>query len=145
MYTTASYALDHVTLSTEQKSFIFTVDACKDIHIYLSHVPGVLVDQAYEISLGTSDNTQSSITKSLPDRENRQFTTNGILGCDPNGKSLWISWSEGDIKVGQGSVTGQGQLFSWTDSQPYNIHALAIASRDTAQTVKWTFLRESGQ
>jgi len=89
------------------------------------------------------DNTQSSIVKTLPNSATQQFTTNGILGCDPNGKNLWISWVDGDIKVGEGSVTGQGQLFSWVDELPYNIHALAIASRDT-KTVKWTFLRDSG-
>lgn len=140
IYTNSTNAFDHFVLTTDQKAFLFTVNACRDVYLFLTHLPGVTDFEAYRITLGVDENTRSSIYKTLPNETTFDASTN-IFTCSP--KSLWVTWADGTISVGEGSDVNQGQLFTWTDTQPYAVNALAMASRDV-NTVTWTLRRESG-
>jgi hypothetical protein len=143
VYTEDTNSFDHVVLMTEQKLFVFSMNACKDVHIFLTHLPGIVDNFAYQILLGTTDNTRSLIRK-MPEGKEQEFNTANILPCNDLGKSMWITWSDGVIVVGNGADIGVDQLFSWNDDQPYSINSFALASRDT-KPVFWDFLRESGR
>lgn len=141
IYTSSGDAVDQFVMTTDQKAILFTVNACRDLHLYLTHVPGVLDTETYRIAIGEDSNTKSRIYKSLPN-EYVHTVDSTVLTC--NSKSLWTTWSDGKISVGEGSDVTQGAFLTWTDSQPYHVHALAFGSKDS-NVVAWTFLREAGR
>jgi hypothetical protein len=138
VYTDETNDFDHVVLSTERKYFDFTVKACHSIHVILTHSPGVVYAFAYDVVIGTSNNTMSVIRKLSPNGMEREFVTDKILSCAAD-TTLWMTWNDGIIRVGIGST----EHFSWTDDDPYSINALSLASRDSDR-VSWQFSKDSG-
>jgi Farnesoic acid 0-methyl transferase len=143
VYTNDTNPSDNIVMTTERKTFVFDTTACRDITIILSHVPGTVDSYGYKISLGVAGNTKSVIQKMLPEQENHEFSTHNILPCDEDGRSLWLSWIDGVIKVGTGRNYTLDPVFQWTDSRPYTLNAISILSRDP-NTVRWRFPRDSG-
>jgi hypothetical protein len=41
---------------------------------------------------------------------------------------LWLSWENGRIKAGTGSVVDQNVLLDWTDTRPFDIKGIGIMS-----------------
>lgn len=134
-------ATDYVVVTTQRKSLAFNLNACKEAYIYLTYVPGVVDNTAYKVSIGTSSNTKSSIQKLPPNEQNQEFDTPNILSCTSSW--MWISWENGVIMVGSGSIVGQDVKFQWTDAQPFSTNAFSLGSNDDKQVI-WTFLRDYG-
>jgi len=143
VYTDENNAFDHVVLATERKFFVFAVQACRSVHLLLTHLPGVVNTLAYDINIGSLHNNRSAIHKLPPDEQRYEFNTDNILSCDAY-KVFWTTWSEGAITVGHGNIVGASELFKWSDDSPYSINAVALASRDTEKAV-WQFAKESGK
>jgi Farnesoic acid 0-methyl transferase len=143
VHTEAATPFSRVVLTTERQFFIFTVEACRDIHLFLTHLPGVVDHHGYDIIIGAADNAKSIIRKLPPEDDLVEFPSEGILACDSE-VAIWVTWSGGVINVGRGNTVSSEVLFTWTDSSPYLINALSLASSDVERAV-WTFLRESGK
>lgn len=143
IYTDATQTPDHVVVTTQRKYFVVNVDACKEAHVYLTHIPGIPDNTAYQISIGTSSNTKSSIRKMPPTEQTVEFDTANILPCSGS-QAMWVKWDQGEIMVGLGSTVGQDIKFQWKDEQPYPINAFSFASKDD-KAVNWTMLRDYGE
>lgn len=139
LYTFSGYEFDHYVMTTDLKFLTFTVTACKDVHIFLTHLPGDVNKTAYKISLGLLENLVSTIDKLPPNAESQNFNTPGILSCSE--QQMWASWSDGLIQIGMGLVVRENVLLEWNDPQPYAINAFSLASRDTSEVV-WTFPKD---
>jgi Farnesoic acid 0-methyl transferase len=139
LYTTSNLGFDQNVMTTGFKFLTFTVQACNNIHIFLTHLPGVVDTLAYKISLGLQENMMSAIEKLPPSVGGQSFNTPGILTCSE--QEMWASWTDGRIQVGLGSSVLQNVQFEWIDPQPYAINAFSLASRDTSH-VTWTFPRD---
>jgi Farnesoic acid 0-methyl transferase len=142
VYTDETNAFDHIVLSTERKFFVFSVKACRSVHVILTRSPGVVDTFAYEVVIGASDNTVSAIRKLPPDEMVREYDTKDILSCETE-TIFWMTWSDGVIRVGGGNSIGSGELFNMNDDNPYSINALSLASRDSQQA-SWQFTKDSG-
>lgn len=136
-------APDHVVVTSQRGHLVFYLNACKEAHIYLTHIPGVVDDKTYKISIGTSSNTKSSISKTLPSQYTQEFDTPNILSCS-EGQPFWAKWETGAIMVGAGLYVGQDVKFHWNDTQPYTINAFSLASNDD-KAVMWSFQRDYGE
>ena len=54
----------------------------------------------------------------------------------------WITWYDGLITVGSGSVVGQKAMFNYKDSAPFAINYLAVASGVSSSQSTWTIPAE---
>ena len=143
VYTDKILPVDHVVVTTRYPFLVFTVDGCTNAHLYLTHHPEVTNSQAYLISIGISNNKQTSVQKMAPNTDLRTFDTDGILLCGGT-QALWIDWTSGHFSFGVGFEIGQDRRFEWIDSQPYAINSFLLASTDD-NPIKWTFPRGYGE
>ena len=142
VYSDIQSPLDNLVVTARHQHLVFSLDACKEAYIFLTSHPEDLLQNSYQILIGTSENKQSSIRKMAPFEDIRNFDTDNILSCG-NTQTMWISWSAGNISVGIGVDVGENVKFTWIDNQPYSINGFALASADD-NPVKWMFPRGYG-
>ena len=142
VYSDIQSPLDNLVVTARHQHLVFSLDACKEAYIFLTSHPEDLLQNSYQILIGTSENKQSSIRKMAPFEDIRNFDTYNILSCG-NTQTMWISWSAGNISVGIGVDVGENVKFTWIDNQPYSINGFALASADD-NPVKWMFPRGYG-
>ena len=84
-------------------SYVFKVQAAKDVYVALSSVPRQYNTLTYEVRIGTDENTMSSIEKS--DGLRVDAPTVDILSPSAY-LDFWVAWDGGNIRFGRGEVIG---------------------------------------
>jgi len=51
-------------------------------------------------------------------------------------RMFWVSWSDGVIKVGTGSIVGQNTFMSYVDPKPSPVNYVAFSAWDSPGTVR---------
>ncbi|MFA5075579.1 MAG: hypothetical protein WC436_05775, partial [Candidatus Babeliales bacterium] len=84
----------------------------------------------YELIIGGWNNTSSTIRKKWQDNNTNQGVVGGAQLDANNWVKFWISYNNGEIKIGKGEV-GQNIISQWTDPNPYpNIKYFSLTNWD---------------
>ncbi|MFA5075381.1 MAG: tectonin domain-containing protein [Candidatus Babeliales bacterium] len=84
----------------------------------------------YELIIGGWNNTSSTIRKKWQDNNTNQGVAGGSQLDSNNLVKFWISYNNGEIKIGKGEV-GQNIISQWTDPNPYpNIKYFSLTNWD---------------
>jgi hypothetical protein len=62
-------------------------------------------------------------------------------GCNIT-KRFWISWMDGLLTLGSGSVVGQKAMLNYKDQAPFAVNYLAVASGVSSSMSNWTIPAE---
>ena len=108
---------------------VFSVKACNDAHLAMAESEAKPNELAYTIQIGNYKNTKSVIrTSKKPGSENKALAlTPNILNCDEF-RTFWVSWRNGRIQVGRGSVPKQRQFMEWEDPRPLPVNFFSVSS-----------------
>ena len=128
-----------------EQTFTFSVTACKEAIVVLSQTPGDTLKSAYELTIGSSDNTKSVLKKVVDEEFEIVAEVNSfdILDCSI-ATSFWITWSDGIIKVGRGDRF-MYQFLIWEDPEENypRIHAISLTNENN--NALWRFQRDQGK
>lgn len=116
-------------------SFTFALMACSHARIALSQVIGLPDINTYEIVIGT-DNTLPPHTVQL-NRNGVTVKTGSIrevVECI-RPKQLWVSWENGVVQFGSGSVIGQQLALTWKDSDRFDVSAVMLSGGPTESAI----------
>lgn len=127
----------------DRTDLVFGLAAGSDGHIGLSEHPGISTRNMYEIVLGGWDNQRSAIRRSIQGDILAEASTVGILDRN-NINIFWISWLDGIIKLGSGSVVGNGLIVEYRDPSPYKVNSVAMTT-SSGYTGTWALGRVSGE
>ena len=119
----------------------FRVRAQSDARILLLSTPGNIRAPSYEIDIGAEDNTKTVLrVRSVIGEITVEQGTADILSATEL-RPFWISWMNGTVKFGRGSMAGTSQVISITDPQPTfrkDVHSIAVSST-TVTLAEWEF------
>ena len=123
----------------DQKFVIFKVRACSDAHILLARYFGVTDYDVYEIWLGKSSNSLSTITVGISGTILAQQATNQILHCT-HSRWFWIDWSRG-ITVGNGPLVGDLTFLNISAATLPRVFDISTVAVDTGpnESGDWEF------
>ena len=88
---------------------------------------------AREVWIGRNDNNQTSILLGVNGQAVATEWSHQLLSCS-EARWLWLSWNDGYIQLGSGSVVGAHVIVFWQDPDRLPVHAIALAS---AVEAKW--------
>ena len=106
---------------------VFKVMACSDVHVGLASYPGIFYAQMYEVIIGGWDNKKSAIRKEVQGTIMVEVEKDNVLDCNQY-RSLWVSWYDGTIMMGEGVHVGESILLSWKDLYPHPVTAVAFTN-----------------
>jgi hypothetical protein len=104
---------------------VFGVNACKDVHLALSEIPGITTRYTYELVIGTSDNSFTVLRDAVNGQMLTQSNTAEILHCTMT-RMFWISWAADAISFGSGTVLEQSRLLYFKDSNSHPVNAVSV-------------------
>ncbi|CAG2198494.1 unnamed protein product [Mytilus edulis] len=115
-------------IASEKSSIDFELKVCHDAFIYLS--ASLVMDSTadvYEIVMGGGSGTKVFLRS-----KNGVDVAQGLLGtsntdCDQF-VPFWISWENGNVKIGKGLIINQDVVIDWTDSDPFIIAGIGVRS-----------------
>jgi Farnesoic acid 0-methyl transferase len=123
------------------QQIVFKVRSTNDAKIALLSVPSNVRAWSYELTIGAKMNTVTTLSYNSPSGDNvHEVSTLGILS-DSELRSFWLTWVDGSVKFGRGSVVGVSEVLTFTDPDPaYRrfIHSLAVASL-ADEKAEWEF------
>ena len=125
----------------EQQFITFKVQACAEAHIALTNIKGLVSSHAFEIRLGENENAQSSIYSSNGN-ENCHTSEGSLLSCTEY-VFLWLSWSDGFIKLGSGQSVGNNVVLN-CEVDEFAMRAVSLAS-EKGNDATWIFEEVLGQ
>ena len=133
---------DMVFSTAGRTDLVFSVLACKEARVALSQIPGVLTHYTYELVIGTQENSLTVLKNGIDGPTLTQVTTPGILDCAVN-RNFWITWKDGTLSFGNGTVPEGNRILYHRDSNMYPINAVSVM---TPLGVKgnFTFGRSAG-
>jgi len=121
-------------------SITFQLKSCSDAAVLLSTAEDLVSPNFYEFFLGGSGNSMIFLSRMHGSNDDSAMTPN-LLDCDQM-TSLWLSWENGRIKAGTGSVVDQNVLLNWTDTiGPFDIKGIGIMSA-WGSSGEWIFTVE---
>ena len=121
-------------------SITFQLKSCKDAAVLLSTAEDLVSPNFYEYFLGGSGNSKIFLSRKSGANDASANSPN-LLNCEQM-TSLWLSWENGRIKAGTGSVVDQNVLFDWTDTTgPFDIKGIGIMSA-WGNSGEWIFTVE---
>jgi hypothetical protein len=119
------------------KSIVFEAKAERNIFIALTQFKDTYAqDKMYEVLIGGFGNTKTQMRRTIYAGAPvlADVSTPSIL--DPNSfRPFWLSWADGKIRFGKGTVVGEQVVAEYTDPKPIPIYHLAIAGWDVFGTV----------
>ncbi|CAH1779588.1 unnamed protein product [Owenia fusiformis] len=122
------FVFEWIEVSLFQKDyFTFEVKAWLEVRLLLSEIYGRSDNKVYEIGLGVRGNQASSISTIALGSKGVEVPTQSILNGNEY-RQFWISWANGNVQVGRGSVRGQNTFMSYQVTQPIRPMALALFS-----------------
>lgn len=128
--TPASHTHTSVQIEPVSQEVVLRVMACKDAHIALmttSRVADQPLDPYYEIVLGGYNNQKSDIRKPGNGGLMAQVETPDILN-EFEYRTFWISWKDGVVKFGQGSIVGELELLRYEDPAPLDVSLVSLST-----------------
>ena len=142
MITTPSdYSHNNAWLVTDAGFITFQVRACSEARILLAQDPFDVTSPNYEIVIGGSSNTKTSIVKDSTTLN--EANTPGILSCDVPAR-FWIKWlPTSGIIVGDG-ILGSRELVRYDNTNMNPLYAVSI-STGQGSTGEWQFESHSGK
>jgi len=120
-----------------KQSFVFEVRAARNLFLALCQSKDSYVaDQMYEFLIGGWTCTKSVMRKNKFENGPELSTamTYGILN-EFSFRPFWVSWNDGRLRLGQGTVIGQKVVLSYTDAKPFRPKFLSFAGWDVPVTV----------
>jgi len=125
----------------DTNNITFRVRALSDARLLLLSTPGNVQAPSYEIEIGAEDNTKTLLrVRSVVGDITIEQVTKDILNVAEL-RPFWISWMNGTIKFGTGSVVGLSQVIFVTDPQPTfrkDVHSIAVSS-SSLMRAEWEF------
>jgi hypothetical protein len=126
----------HLSQSVK-KSLVFEGMAARNIFIALTqHREYLDTNKAYEVLIGGWSDTKSTLRKNrfegLPLLSSS--TAADMLDANSN-RPFWLSWIDGFIRFGRGSVVGENVVLEYKDAQPMPVNWLALAGYDVPGNV----------
>ena len=128
-----------------EQTFTFYVAACKEAVVVLATTVGDILHDAYELTLGTEDNTKVVLKKAV-DGELvvvKEVDLYHSLNCLLLTR-FWVAWDNGIIRAGRGDMYVY-QFLYWEDpDENYpRIHGIALTNEDDSDAI-WRFPRDQG-
>ena len=120
-------------------SITFQLKSCREAAVLLSTAEDLVSPNFYEFFLGGANNSVIFLTKNHGSDDANARSPN-LLDCKQM-TSLWLSWENGRIKAGTGSVVDQNVLLDWTDARPFDIKGIGIMSA-YGSSGEWIFTVE---
>jgi len=136
----SAFTYHDVGLSLSQstkKSLIFEGMAARNIFIALTqHREFLDTNRAYEVLIGGWSNTKSTLRKNKFEGNPLLSTSSTADLISPNvSRPFWLSWNDGYIRFGQGTVVGEKVVLEYKDAQPAPVNWLALAGWDVPGNV----------
>ena len=110
----------------DKEGIVVQVMACNDAHVVLMDIPGEGT-KAYQVIIGGWKNTRSVIRDRFMGDIRVDVKTPGILSCNES-RSFWLTWHNGNFRVGTGDVYNADTFMEWKDPSPREIWAVGVAS-----------------
>ena len=125
------------------KRFVFDVAACNDVRVILMETPGLTNTSAYDITIGTAENTMDVIRRAHNGewKMRKEEIVPLLLNCYIS-KRFWVSWAEGEIRAGVDDPYDL-EFIRWKDPGQ-NYPRVTTLSLETDQEGMWSFKREQG-
>lgn len=117
--------------------FTFQVKSCRDAAVLLSTSTDLISPNFYEIFYGGNGNSKIYLSRNYGTNV-AQSNARNLLDCD-NMVTLWISWANGILKTGTGSILGRNQIMEWNDpNSPLDVAGIGIMSA-WGSNAEWIF------
>ncbi len=109
-----------------QVYFTFKVQACANISLALSTIPGVVDINTYIVGIGNGPTGIDVIIQREGKEVFREAIPN-LISCEML-ESFWISWAEGIIQLGRGSSYGDTGFAGFKDESPFEVNSVAMTT-----------------
>ena len=109
---------------------------CKDAHIILTSQLNKIAP-FYHIGIGLFTNTKTILARERINYEYVDEHEETILDCN-NFVQFWLSWENGQIRLGKGLVVHVNTILAYDEDCPYAIQNIEI-SADEGVTLIWNF------
>ena len=130
-----------LTFSQYEKSLIVDIRSCGEAHLHLQ--PFYTEPQSYEVVIGAESNTKTSLYRETSTSVIHSENTPDVLDCLES-RTFWISWENGQIDVREESLAGNS-LLSWTDTNPLEVHMMALSSGPGSEGAEWIYSINAGR
>ena len=135
--TQPKFTFNNVWVTVKHTShFRFTVAACNNAYIFMTSIIGVTSMFMYEVKL---TNSKSTIFQGHEGWPYVQVNTPNILNCQIP-QQFWVSWINGNVRVGKGTIVGSQTIMDWQDMNPRPIASIGLATDQIPSSAEWTFL-----
>ena len=138
------YKTDRRWIFTSKESLSFYVQACKEVHFFVSTIPFTVNSQPCgEVIIGTNENQEIMLRPDRPYDFHTTYssTVRNLLDCDKPRK-FWISWDGGMLRAGRGDVY-EDELISAAHKLE-NTSAVGTTAAEGVDAM-WTFGRHEGK
>lgn len=127
-YTHDQYVYDQVWLSViDQNSVVFKARACSDVHVGLARYPGISYVEMYEVVIGGWDNSKSVIRTGMQQSPKAELDERDMVDCEKS-RPFWVSWIDGRIAFGRGTIVGSREYLYWQDPNPHEVTGVGITN-----------------
>jgi Farnesoic acid 0-methyl transferase len=110
----------------DARSLVFSVQACQEVHVALSQVPGIVLHMTYELVISETGSGNTVLRDGADGPVLKTAITPGILSCS-NTRVFWISWTMNSVSFGNGSVAERNRILYHTNpSNPLSINAISF-------------------
>ena len=130
-----------LTFTQYEKSLTVDIRSCAEAHLHLYLIYNE--PQAYEVVIGAESNTKTSLYRETSTSVIHSENTPDVLDCLES-RTFWISWENGQIDVREESLAGNS-LLSWTDTNPLEVHMMALSSGSGSEGAEWTYSTSAGR
>ncbi|CAC5423978.1 unnamed protein product [Mytilus coruscus] len=140
-----SHPLNQYGYDASQNSSIhFDLKVCSDAFVYLSASP-IMDKQAalYEICIGGGGGKKVFLRRQDPTFEDvaSNVLGDGSTQCG-SFQPFWISWQNGNIKIGKGLSINNKEVVDWSDPNPFIIRGVGVRT-GVGQSGQWTIYTEA--
>ncbi|CAG2243274.1 unnamed protein product [Mytilus edulis] len=130
------FLADYGAFPSIESNLNFEVKGCKDAHIILTSQLNKIAP-FYHIGIGLFTNTKTILARERINYEYVDEHEETILDCN-NFVQFWLSWENGQIRLGKGLVVHVNTILAYDEDCPYAIQNIEI-SADEGVTLIWNF------
>ena len=143
-YADLEFKTDRRWIFTSKDTFSFHLQACRDVHFFVSTIPfTVNTAPCAEVVFGSNNNQE---VKLIPDRpynadDIHVVQVPNVLDCNRL-RDFWISWDGGMLRAGIGSAYAEELI-----SAPHNLINVSAVGTTSAEGVNatWSYSRHQGR
>ena len=134
------YHLGSVPVSGKD-SLLFRLKACSEAYLTLTEIEHNPHLNSYEVALGINGGSGNELRHKAGGSVQAEHSET-LLHCDET-RHFWVSWISGSIEFGKGDSVGSEMLLQWNHDTPYDINAVALATKDSVKGI-WEFTSTTG-